>query len=147
MPEPQWYAKGLKFSCTQCGNCCSGPPGYVWFTDQEAQAMASFLQLELPTFLRRFAHTVNGKWTLNDYQSPESKGYDCVFLRRDESGKSLCGIYSVRPQQCRTWPFWPELLASENSWRRAKQKCPGMDQGKLYPLEEIRIIRDSNPKP
>ena len=26
-----WYADGLSFECTMCGNCCTGPPGAVWF--------------------------------------------------------------------------------------------------------------------
>ena len=32
-----WYEDGLRFSCSQCGNCCTGPPGAVWFTDNEGQ--------------------------------------------------------------------------------------------------------------
>jgi Fe-S-cluster containining protein len=145
MPDP-WYAPGLSFSCTQCGNCCSGPPGYVWFDGEEANAMASFLKLDLQAFLRNFAHTVNGNWTLNEVSRPGMKGqYDCVFLRRDETtGKAGCSIYHVRPRQCRTWPFWPELLSGENAWRRASQKCPGMNTGKFYPVEQIRIIRDGD---
>jgi len=140
----EWYPEGLKFGCTQCGNCCTGPPGYVWFTDEEARAMAAGLNLGVAEFLRQFAHTVNGNWTLNEHVNPEGKGYDCTFLRRDDNGKALCSIYETRPHQCRTWPFWPDLLKSKASWERAKQKCPGMDNGKLYKIEQIRIIRDSN---
>ena len=40
--------------------------------------------------------------------------------------------------------IFSDLLRSESTWKRAKQKCPGMDNGKLYPIEQIRIIRDSN---
>ena len=29
-PPPTWYADGLRFTCTQCGNCCTGQPGFVW---------------------------------------------------------------------------------------------------------------------
>ena len=36
----EWYADGLRFSCTQCGNCCTGPPGAVWFNEDEGKAMA-----------------------------------------------------------------------------------------------------------
>jgi uncharacterized protein len=140
--KKEWFAEGLSFGCTQCGNCCSGPPGYVWFNQQEAQTMAAGLQLDVPTFLRRYAHTVNGRWTLNERTGPN--GYDCVFLQRDDQGKALCSIYPVRPQQCRTWPFWPELLQSPAAWERASRKCPGMNKGTFYPVEKIRIIRDSN---
>ena len=40
-----WYAEGLRFECTQCGNCCSGGPGAVWFTSEEAGGMARALGL------------------------------------------------------------------------------------------------------
>lgn len=36
----------------------------------------------------------------------------CVFL--DPGGK--CSIYSVRPVQCSTYPFWPSLLESKEDW-------------------------------
>jgi Fe-S-cluster containining protein len=58
----------------------------------------------------------------------------------------MCGIYEVRPQQCRTWPFWPELLRDKASWDRASERCPGMNKGTFFPVEQIRIIRDGTPK-
>ena len=141
----EWYKDGLSFSCTQCGNCCSGPPGYVWFTDEEALKMAASVKLEVNEFLRRYAHTINGKWTLNERAGPQ--GYDCIFLQRDDRGKAQCSIYLTRPQQCRTWPFWPELLKRPTEWDRASDRCPGMNSGKTYTLAQIRVIRDSTPKP
>ena len=30
-----WYAAGLQFGCTECGNCCAGAPGYVWISTEE----------------------------------------------------------------------------------------------------------------
>jgi uncharacterized protein len=147
MPDEKpadWYEKGLSFGCTQCGNCCSGPPGFVWFTPAEAQQMAEFLQLDVNTFLKRYTRVSHGRYTLDERISPQ--GYDCVFLKRDEQGKALCSIYSVRPTQCKTWPFWPELLRAKESWDRATERCPGMNKGTFYPIEKIRIIRDQNPK-
>ena len=36
LDEKPWYASGLAFECTQCGDCCSGPEeGYVWVTPEE----------------------------------------------------------------------------------------------------------------
>ena len=43
MSSRKWYADGLHFECTQCGNCCSGPPGYVWVTKQDIKAIARHL--------------------------------------------------------------------------------------------------------
>jgi Fe-S-cluster containining protein len=59
-------------------------------------------------------------------------------------GKALCKVYRSRPSQCRTWPFWPDNLESRRAWVMAKKHapCPGMDQGKLVPIEQIRIQRD-----
>src|SRR6478752_2178164 len=37
-----WYADGLRFACTQCGNCCTGQPGFVWVNDEEIAALADF---------------------------------------------------------------------------------------------------------
>jgi uncharacterized protein len=147
--KQEWYADGLRFTCTQCGHCCTGPSGYVWFSDAEAAAMAAFLKMAVPQFLAKFAHQVNGRWSLNETLTEH--GYDCAMLRRDSDGKAICSIYSARPMQCRTWPFWPENLRSNDDWLRAAQRCPGMaeglkGQGALYPVEHIRVIRDSNPR-
>lgn len=144
MPKAPWYQDGLSFACTQCGNCCTGTPGYVWFNDDEARAMADYLKIKPQTFRQRYAHTINGRWSLNEQQTPH--GYDCVFLDRDDQDKALCRIYPVRPTQCRTWPFWPENLNRPADWQRAAKTCPGIDQGKLYTLQQITITRDSNPR-
>jgi uncharacterized protein len=42
MAEP-WFKDGLHFTCTQCGKCCGGKPGYVWVNDEEIAAIAAFL--------------------------------------------------------------------------------------------------------
>jgi Fe-S-cluster containining protein len=145
--QPPWYSGGLRFSCTQCGNCCSGPPGFVWFNDDEADAMAAFLKLSKLDFIRQYARKLYGKWSLKETRTPQ--GMDCVFLRRDPQGKALCSIYEVRPIQCQTWPFWPENLDSPQAWQDAASRCPGMKagaggKGTLYPLDHIRITRARN---
>ena len=145
-PQEPWYAPGLSFACTQCGNCCTGPSGYVWFDDDEARAMAEHLGVSEAEFRQRYAHKIFGRWSLNEVKVKRGQ-YDCVFLKRDDAGKALCSIYSVRPTQCRTWPFWPGNLSSPAAWERAGRTCPGMQQGgSFYPVEKIRIIRESNPE-
>ena len=81
-------------------------------------------------------------------------GIDCVFLDRDSvPGKAVCGLYEVRPVQCRTWPFWPEVLRNERAWNRMKKNtpCPGMGKGQLFTVESIveRLVeqRESEGKP
>ena len=65
---------------------------------------------------------------------------DCIFLKKID-GQKKCGIYSVRPQQCRTWPFWTSNLSSPNTWNQAGQSCGGINRGRLYSFEEIEKIR------
>ena len=142
----EWYAQGLRFRCTQCGNCCTGPAGTVWFDEAEGRRMADALGVDEKTFYRRYAHQVEGRWSLREHETPH--GFDCVFLdRTSQAGKALCSIYQARPAQCRTWPFWPENLRSRGVWQAVKRNtpCPGMDTGALVPVERIRVLRDETP--
>jgi len=41
--ETVWYAHGLHFECTRCGDCCRGAPGYVWVREEEVERIARFL--------------------------------------------------------------------------------------------------------
>ena len=56
-----WYADGLRFACTQCGNCCSGPPGAVWFTPDEADDMAAALGIDTGTFLATYTRRLGAR--------------------------------------------------------------------------------------
>ncbi len=39
--QSPWYRDGLAFTCTQCGACCTGAPGYVWVDAAEIAALAA----------------------------------------------------------------------------------------------------------
>ncbi|HWB20839.1 MAG TPA: YkgJ family cysteine cluster protein [Phycisphaerales bacterium] len=139
----EWFASGLRFECTMCGNCCSGPPGAVWFTQEEARSMARELNVPEQEFLKAYARRVGVSWSLKEKQTDH--GLDCIFLDREtRPGKALCKVYKSRPTQCRTWPFWPEMLESAEAWRDFKKRtpCPGMDTGKSYTYAQIRVIRE-----
>lgn len=132
---------GLRFTCTQCGNCCTGPTGYVLFTDKEAGAMAKSLGVPKATFYEQYTRdTIVGR-SLNENKT--GYGYDCVFLTRDEkTGKTGCSVYKSRPEQCRTWPFWDSNLYTKRDWAEASKGCPGMDSGQLHPPKHIRLTRE-----
>ncbi|MGV6814346.1 MAG: YkgJ family cysteine cluster protein [Phycisphaerales bacterium] len=151
--KPEWFDQpdptgttdtgevGLRFTCTQCGNCCTGPTGFVLFTDSEANAMAKDLKISKEDFYANYTRdTIVGR-SLNEVEM-DGFGYDCVFLTRDEQGKTGCSIYRTRPEQCRTWPFWKSNLIGKRAWRAASADCPGMDTGKLHPPTHIRITRE-----
>src|SRR6266513_1154020 len=75
-----WYGEGLTFTCTQCGNCCTGGPGYVWISDVEIKRLAEFLKLPRKTVLERYCRKIGNKISLKESRSPEGL-YDCVFLK------------------------------------------------------------------
>jgi Fe-S-cluster containining protein len=58
--------------------------------------------------------------------------------------KRGCSIYQVRPLQCRTWPFWPEVIKSPATWARAGKGCPGINNGtRHFTPKQIERIRDA----
>jgi hypothetical protein len=134
--QTRWYGEGLKFECTQCGNCCSGPPGYVWVTPDDVNNISAFLGRTDGKLDKSQLRRVGLKHSLT-----EKKGGDCIFLLR-ENGKAMCSIYPVRPIQCRTWPFWSSNLRSPESWDQTSENCPGMNSGRSYgfvAIEELRL--------
>lgn len=133
-----WYRSGLHFSCTECGACCTGAPGFVWVTLAEIEALAAHLQLEVETFSRLYLRKVEKRFSLRE----DPKNGDCCFLK----GKK-CTVYAVRPHQCRTYPFWPQNLTSPQAWKEAAQECEGIhDEAPLLSYEEIEERRSpTNP--
>lgn len=129
MSAEPWYKDGLQFTCTQCGHCCSGPPGVVWVTDEDIQAIAEHRGRTVGEI--RLFHT---RPLFDRVSLTEFANGDCTFL---DPATRRCTIYPVRPTQCRTWPFWPSNLASPAEWQRVQEVCPGTRGGAIIPLEEI----------
>jgi Fe-S-cluster containining protein len=117
LPESAWYSEGLNFSCTECGQCCTGSPGHVWLTRSEAEQLAIALDLPLRDFLQRYTRQVGARISLLE----DPRSHDCVFLK-----DGRCSVYQARPEQCRTFPWWPHNLESEEAWRRAAGHCEGI---------------------
>jgi uncharacterized protein len=133
MSDLPWYHAGLKFSCTQCGDCCSGTPGYVWVTNEEIAALAALVGLDADEFEDKYCRQVGVRKSLKEFPSG-----DCVFL---DSQSRRCTVYDARPRQCRTWPFWESNLKTPEDWNHTRGICPGSGQGQLYQLEAIEERR------
>ena len=131
----KWYADGLHFSCQQCGQCCTGEPGYVWVSRDELSLIAKSLKVSEADLRTAHIRRVGLRLSLK-----EMSNGDCIFLQDGKDGPG-CKIYSVRPLQCRTWPFWNLNLASQNSWNQAGVKCPGINKGESHSLERIEAER------
>ncbi len=131
--EP-WYADGLRFTCTQCGNCCTGAPGYVWVTQPEIDQLAAAIGCDdVEAFEREYVRPVGIRRSLREFPNG-----DCVFF---DSQSRKCQVYEARPRQCRTWPFWDSNLRTPADWNDTCSVCPGSGQGQLYSLDEIEVRR------
>jgi hypothetical protein len=135
--ENKWYSAGLHFECQACGNCCAGPDeGFIWVTKEEIELIAYHLKLPIHQLRRQFLKRIFLRTTF--IENPATK--DCIFLKLIK-GKKECVIYPVRPNQCRTWPFWPNNLSNPDAWNRTAKKCPGINRGKFFSHEEIEKLR------
>lgn len=125
--EP-WYAKGLRFECTRCGNCCIGDGRYVFVYPglDETFRIARHLGIAREDLIERFCEMIEGVLVFR------SDSDHCVFLKG-----GACMIYPVRPGQCRTWPFWRSNLKRDEWHGFIKGRCPGIGRGRLYFREEI----------
>ncbi len=132
--DQPWYADGLRFRCTQCGNCCTGAPGYVWVNKEEIAQIAALLGMEVEELETQCVRKVGIRKSLVEF----SNG-DCVFF---DGETRRCQVYSARPRQCRTWPFWDSNLRTEEQWAETGKHCPGCNKGQLYQLEEVQERAD-----
>lgn len=133
MSENPWYKDGLQFECTQCGDCCTGAPGFVWVNKDEIQALADLVGEEVEAFEEKYVRRVGVRKSLTEF----SNG-DCVFF---DGQTRKCGVYGARPRQCSTWPFWDSNLKSPADWKQTCEVCPGSGKGPVYPLQQIEMRR------
>jgi uncharacterized protein len=127
--EP-WYKDGLRFTCTGCGDCCTGSAGYVWVNAEDIARMAAQVKLSVEDFEAEYVRQVGVRKSLIEYDNG-----DCVFF---DNKSRKCNVYSSRPRQCRTWPFWESNVRTPEAWQETCEVCPGSGRGKLYQLEDIQ---------
>ena len=137
MNSPQdwsyFFDDGIRFTCTQCGDCCRGEPGaIIAVSEEELISIADAWRLDPDTFRKMFVREVDKGLSLR-----EKENGDCIFF---EEGR--CSIYDVRPMQCRTYPFWLKNLRSPEAWARTCRACEGIGQGRLYDRHEIFAYMD-----
>jgi Fe-S-cluster containining protein len=106
----------------------------VWVEDAELERLARHLRIPGEELERRYVRRVGARRSLT-----ERADGACVFFD-DEARR--CRVYRARPEQCRTWPFWPENLESEERWEDVERVCPGSRSTALVPLARItRTLR------
>ncbi len=133
--RPYWH-DGLKFSCQQCGACCCGEPGTIYFSCKELNHLAEYLNEGRDELIRRAFIPYRDGYTARD----DLEGGRCIFL-----GNEGCTIYPLRPAQCRIYPFWRVSLREKSHWEELAQTCPGINCGRYYSAEEISEQASKSP--
>lgn len=125
-----WWSEGIRFECQGSGKCCTshGEYGFVFMSIEDRRRMAKVLKMTTAAFTKKHCDLTNNFYHLKE----DPKNTDCMFLR----GK-MCGVYEGRPAQCRTWPFWPEVMNAKTWKKEVVSFCPGIGKGPLRTREVI----------
>lgn len=123
----RWYENGLRFTCLRgCTDCCRQEGVIVAGSVNDVSRMADYLSIgikEMPVIETDIGFTV--------------RNHDdgCALIRNNG-----CGVYPVRPARCRSFPFWPEYLVSQDTWTEVQKRCAGIGIGHLYLADEIEAM-------
>jgi Fe-S-cluster containining protein len=121
---PQSTDNGLRFACQPgCTKCCD-KEGFVYLTEEDLNKAARFLNLTPGEFERRYVYRTRRQRRLR-----KPPGSQCTFLTSEG-----CSIHTVKPTQCRLFPFWPHLVESPREWKETGNWCPGIGQGELVQI-------------
>ena len=90
-----------RFECAQCGDCCRNY-GYVYLSTRERVLLAEHFGITETEFRKEYCEKRHGEFHL---KNPDT---DCCFLKGN-----VCSIYELRPEQCRTWPYWPQNMRDD----------------------------------
>jgi len=117
--------EGFRFRCQPgCTECCR-QRGFVYLNEGDLKRAAGFLGLTPAAFERRYAYRTRHRLRLR-----VPRNAHCPFLLEDG-----CSIHPAKPDQCRIFPFWPELVASRRAWAKTAKYCPGIGKGHLISIE------------
>lgn len=116
--------KGLRFTCQLgCTNCCD-QSGFVYLSEADVKRAAKFVKMPQAEFEAKYLYRTTHQ---RRFLKPPDK--QCPFLERGG-----CSIHPAKPTQCRTFPFWPELVENRAEWKRTARYCPGVGKGPLIQI-------------
>lgn len=105
--------------CSSCrGRCCRGFGGYIWVSPKEIELMAHAKGMDIGSFSKQFVRQVKGRLSLQE-RLINGEHFCCFFDAVDCN----CIIYSFRPNQCRSFPFWDQFKSDP---KKLFQECPGV---------------------
>jgi len=101
----------------------------VWVSPEESLRIAAHLGLTLLRFHQQYCQPQDFSGWHFLKSKPATEGSKvgtqvCMFL---DEASNACTIHSVRPSQCSTFPWWPELMYPR-VWEDVKGNlCEGLD--------------------
>lgn len=105
-------------------------------TDEEIQGLARETGLTPEAFRERYTRGLaTGETALG-----ERENGSCVL----HGGTRGCLVYSARPRQCISYPFWRTVVASPERWQAEARNCPGIGQGALRTPAEIASFAEQD---
>jgi len=118
----------MRFECQPgCTSCCD-QQGFIYVTAEDSRRIADFLGLSAEEFEQRHVFR-----TRNTARLRVPRHAQCAFLEGVR-----CAIHPVKPVQCRTFPFWPDILESRRKWHETGRLCPGIGRGELVRIEDAQ---------
>jgi len=130
LKQKEWWADGIRFQCQGSGKCCVSRDeyGFVFLTKNDQKNLAKHLGISTSAFTKKYCTKLKGLFHLNE----DPKDPNCLFLQNKK-----CSVYEARPTQCRTWPFWPEVMNPKTWKNEVATFCPGVGKG---PKVSAKII-------
>ena len=129
--ETIYLKKGIRFECQGSGKCCvsRNSYGFVYLSNKDLIRFSKSFKISLKKFKEKYCQITDG--FIHLVEKSELKG-NCIFLKNNK-----CSVYSSRPSQCRTWPFWNDNMNVKVWNEDVSINCPGVGKGKVITKKEI----------
>jgi len=109
----------------------------VYLSEKDLSSLAGTLKMDRNSFISAYCRWVTD-WRGDEVLSlKEKSNKDCILWNNG------CVVYSVRPLQCTTFPFWESIVFSADTWEIAAGSCPGMNSGELHSEKSIKNYIES----
>lgn len=141
------HTSEFRFKCIKCGNCCTDQKTIVNLTYPDILRIKEGLNLSLKEVIEIIGFYIYDKELSEEERKKmvitpmmTEKGLAFAGLRKDDSGvcyfydktNERCKMYDLRPNFCRTFPFYFKIFVDKRDKTRAKIKMDYTEKGKQY---------------
>ena len=126
------YDNGIRFECQGSGKCCvsRNSYGFVYLSNIDIRRFSKYFKISIKKFKDEYCQITDG--FIHLLEKTELDG-SCIFLKNKK-----CSVYTSRPSQCRTWPFWNENMNAKVWNEDISLNCPGIGKGKIIEAKTIK---------